>query len=86
MIKRILIALALALGNAQAPLRSYLEVSSVFGAVPALAWVACHDARERDRVGSAAIDAARKIAGQTACGDGRGRPRAAPDATPRKTW
>ena len=38
MIKRILIALGLR--NAPAPLRSYLTVSSVFGAVPALAWVA----------------------------------------------
>ncbi len=38
MLKRILIALGLR--NAPAPLRSYLKVSSVFGAVPALAWVA----------------------------------------------
>jgi hypothetical protein len=38
MLKRILIALGLR--NAPAPLRSYLTVSSVFGAVPALAWVA----------------------------------------------
>ena len=38
MLKRILIALGLR--NAPAPVRSYFAVSSVFGVVPALAWVA----------------------------------------------
>ena len=38
MLKRILIALGLR--SAPAPVRSYLAVSSVFGAVPALAWLA----------------------------------------------
>lgn len=38
MLKRILIALGLR--NAPAPVRSYLAVSSVFGAMPALAWLA----------------------------------------------
>lgn len=38
MLKRILIALGLR--SAPAPVRSYFAVSSIFGVVPALAWVA----------------------------------------------
>jgi hypothetical protein len=45
MFKRILLALGLA--KAPAPVRSYLAVSSFFGAVPALAWVAW---KNRDKI------------------------------------
>ena len=46
MLKRILIALGLR--NAPAPVRSYFAVSSVFGVVPAIAWIAWKN-RERIR-------------------------------------
>ena len=46
MLKRILIALGLR--NAPAPVRSYFAVSSVFGVLPAIAWIAWKN-RERIR-------------------------------------
>jgi len=45
MLKRILIAIGLK--KAPTPVRSYFLVSSVFGVVPALAWVAF---KNRDRI------------------------------------